>query len=144
MGLSTVETNARTVRGHSLPENHRTNEVPHEPASHRPHSAEIRCCMSDEGVVRQCAHCRRVQHRTFHERWDWVPDWVEHLPNVISHRLCPICHDYYYPNFGGPRSHPPLAGSAETRHRLNSSAENYESEINAPYLQTSEPWERLL
>ncbi len=49
------------------------------------------------GWVRQCAHCRCVQHRLEPDRWDWVPFWVVSPPREVSHGLCPLCLDHFYP-----------------------------------------------
>lgn len=49
------------------------------------------------GVIVQCAHCRRVRHGRESARWDWVPDWVRQMPRETSHGLCPVCANYYYP-----------------------------------------------
>ncbi len=75
-------------------------EAPHDPLLRRPCAPVLKNYLSGDGIVRQCAHCRRVQHRACAERWDWVPDWVEQPVSFISHSMCPICHHYYYPNIG--------------------------------------------
>lgn len=49
------------------------------------------------GWVRQCAHCRCVQHRLVPDRWDWVPFWVASPPAFTTHGLCPLCLDHFYP-----------------------------------------------
>ena len=50
-----------------------------------------------QGIVVQCAHCRRVCRVEAPRAWEWVPSFVEHMPARTSHGLCPICNDYYYP-----------------------------------------------
>ena len=47
------------------------------------------------GMLTQCAHCRRIRHRS--GRWDWVPEMIEHPPAAVSHGLCPPCFEYHYP-----------------------------------------------
>ena len=32
-----------------------------------------------------------------HDEWDWVPDYVAHMPDATSHGLCRLCVDFYYP-----------------------------------------------
>ena len=49
------------------------------------------------GLITQCAHCRCVRSPQDPERWEWIPEWVEHFPANTSHGLCPVCFDYYYP-----------------------------------------------
>lgn len=49
------------------------------------------------GWIRQCSHCRCVQHAGQADRWDWVPYWVASPPASITHALCPLCLDHFYP-----------------------------------------------
>lgn len=49
-----------------------------------------------QGVVRMCAHCRRVHHPEGDERWDWVPALVARMPDNVSHGLCPVCAEFLY------------------------------------------------
>lgn len=49
-----------------------------------------------DGLVHQCAHCRRIRSVANHESWDWVPAWVERMPRRCSHGLCPTCLVFYY------------------------------------------------
>ena len=48
------------------------------------------------GFVTQCGNCMCTQRADKPEFWDWVPDWVEKIPNNFSHSICPICFDYYW------------------------------------------------
>jgi hypothetical protein len=51
-----------------------------------------------QGVLCQCSHCRRVRRAgATCEQWDWVPDFVAHVPANTSHGLCPLCSQYYFP-----------------------------------------------
>lgn len=52
------------------------------------------------GMVHQCAHCRRIRAQGGPERWDWIPTWVRDCPRQVSHTLCPVCLDLYYPRSG--------------------------------------------
>lgn len=47
------------------------------------------------GEISMCSHCRRT-HRVGGERWDWVPEWVAHVPEDASQDLCRICFEYHY------------------------------------------------
>ena len=51
----------------------------------------------DNGLVHQCAHCRRVERREGASVWDWVPAWVRQSPLLTTHTVCGICYGYYYP-----------------------------------------------
>ena len=53
--------------------------------------------LDDNEIIRQCSHCRKVQHRELN-RWDWVPEWVTKAPSETSHTICPVCLDHYYPD----------------------------------------------
>lgn len=72
-------------------------ERPHNPVERPPGVADPATYTSSEGVIRQCSHCRRVERVTGSEGWDWVPRWVEHSPPGVTHAVCPICFEYYYP-----------------------------------------------
>jgi len=48
------------------------------------------------GLIHQCAHCRKIQHMESMDRWDWIPAWVKEIPENTSHGICPICFDHYY------------------------------------------------
>ena len=52
----------------------------------------------ENGLICQCAHCRRVKDFREEERWDWVPDWVTKCPDNTSHTFCPTCFGFYYPS----------------------------------------------
>lgn len=69
-------------------------ERPHDRASTRPYADDYH---DTAGWVRQCAHCRCVQHRLVPDRWDWVPYWVASPPAYTTHGLCPLCLDHFYP-----------------------------------------------
>jgi hypothetical protein len=73
-------------------------EAPHDPAARPAQSPDAVRYMNTDGVIVQCSHCRRIRHAGADERWDWVPEWVEHSPRDTSHGLCPICFEYYYPD----------------------------------------------
>ncbi|HBP86331.1 MAG TPA: hypothetical protein PKK23_18580 [Nitrospirales bacterium] len=49
------------------------------------------------GIIHQCAHCRKVKNVKHQNRWDWVSECVDTVPPNIRHDLCPFCFDYYYP-----------------------------------------------
>jgi hypothetical protein len=46
----------------------------------------------------QCSHCRRVQRPgVVPETWDFVPEYVQRVPENTSHGLCGPCMAFYYP-----------------------------------------------
>lgn len=52
----------------------------------------------DDGFIVQCCQCRKTQRANDNSTWDWVPSFVEKMPENVSHSICPICFDYYYKN----------------------------------------------
>lgn len=58
------------------------------------------------GVIVQCCHCRKFKNHREARRWDWISPWVAKPPREISHGICEICLDFYYPRPGeGPKAH---------------------------------------
>ena len=49
------------------------------------------------GVLVTCSHCRRFRSPVEPSSWHWVPDYVRHPPQNVSHGLCPVCLEHYYP-----------------------------------------------
>jgi hypothetical protein len=72
-------------------------EIPMVFAGRTAHPSNYETYSDDAGIIRQCAHCRRIRAPNTANRWDWVPAWVEKPPSTVSHTLCGICLDYYYP-----------------------------------------------
>lgn len=68
------------------------------PALHPEHMPILSQYAGADGLVRQCAHCRRIQSANDEARWDWVSAWVERPLLTTSHALCGICFLHYYPN----------------------------------------------
>ncbi len=48
------------------------------------------------GFITQCSNCRHCQRVDQPEIWDWVPAWVEKMPDNCSHSICPTCFDYHW------------------------------------------------
>lgn len=48
------------------------------------------------GLITQCAHCRRLRRVTAPDRWDWVPAVVATEIPGITHGLCDACFAYYF------------------------------------------------
>jgi len=96
---STPEANRR-YRLFALPIDGRALVLEHSLVSSLAHpvddAAELEAHYVDpQGVVTQCAHCRRVKHPrsgAFH----WVPAWVQRPHPRTSHALCASCTGFYY------------------------------------------------
>lgn len=61
------------------------------------------------GIVHQCAHCRKVRRVSGPQHWDWVPAFVANPGPMVSHDLCNVCLDFYYPETHEPspaKEHP--------------------------------------
>lgn len=71
-------------------------EQPHDEAERPPQNPDESVYRDEDGLLNQCAHCRRVQNVRSEQRWDWVPEWVEKFPEKTSHSFCPTCLGYYY------------------------------------------------
>ncbi|MEY2784061.1 MAG: hypothetical protein RL277_265 [Planctomycetota bacterium] len=50
------------------------------------------------GLIQQCSHCRRVRRAGEAEEWDWVPQWIERVPETATGSLCPPCIATRYPD----------------------------------------------
>ncbi len=72
-------------------------ETPHDPLLRRSHAPDSPSYADEHGFIHQCAHCRRISVPRDANRWDWIPAWVAKAPAPVSHGLCPVCLDYYYP-----------------------------------------------
>lgn len=70
----------------------------HEPGVTGPGGPDPAPYVDENGLLQQCVHCRRVRRRGDGEVWDWVPAWVEHVPDHASGSLCPQCLATRYPD----------------------------------------------
>jgi hypothetical protein len=73
-------------------------ELPHGPTRVRATDTELAGYLDANGLICQCAHCRRVRNFSEHAqgRWDWIPEWVRRCPENTSHSFCPACYGHYY------------------------------------------------
>lgn len=60
------------------------------------HPPVVELYTQETGIITQCSNCRRVQRVSPQDVWDWVPAWVERMPENISHSFCRICFEYYF------------------------------------------------
>jgi hypothetical protein len=52
---------------------------------------------NERGFLEMCAHCRRTRRiAELPAVWDWVPAYLNPLPEFVSHRLCEFCSAYYF------------------------------------------------
>jgi len=71
-------------------------ESAHDPANREPERGVASTYVQHNGLIVQCAHCRRIRRAGGPECWDWVPVWVESCPRNVSHGLCHPCFQYHY------------------------------------------------
>lgn len=70
--------------------------APHDASTRPVANPDIEHYETADGLIKQCAHCRRVERRNHIVQWDWVPAWVKHPPACITHTICALCHSFYY------------------------------------------------
>ncbi len=59
-------------------------------------AADDRRYRNANGIVRQCAHCRKVRRVGDAAIWDLVPEYVAKPPAETSHGVCELCMEYHY------------------------------------------------
>jgi|tagenome__1003787_1003787.scaffolds.fasta_scaffold20541652_2 hypothetical protein len=53
--------------------------------------------VSPQGIIVQCAGCRRTRRADESLHWDWVPEYLGHEHQTrISHGSCPVCMAFYW------------------------------------------------
>jgi hypothetical protein len=57
-----------------------------------------------DGKILMCVHCRCSKRTAAPERWDFVPANLKPEVAKVTHGLCPICKDYFYPSGQGMRT----------------------------------------
>ncbi len=75
----------------------RLQQRPHEPGLGR-EPIDATAWQDEHGLIHQCVHCRRVRRAGADEVWDWVPQWVERVPDNATGSLCPPCIASRYPD----------------------------------------------
>lgn len=49
------------------------------------------------GFLTMCSNCRRSRRVGIKpDTWDWIPAFVEKMPDLVTHGLCTLCLEYYY------------------------------------------------
>ncbi len=81
-------------------------------SNNSPLTPKIDDYLTDGGFLISCSNCRRFRRRDQMDAWDWVPTFLKNPPAQVSHSLCSICIDYYYP---APRLGSPPYGEEENQ-----------------------------
>jgi hypothetical protein len=77
--------------------NSQVEEHPHTAPPHLP----LAVYFKRGRIITMCSHCRRTQRPADPDVWDWVPEYVSHPPERVSHGLCGLCFDYHYRELNG-------------------------------------------
>lgn len=72
--------------------------------SQQAHSAESRpgdpsVYLQRSGLITMCCHCRKTRRAAEPNVWDWVPQYVRHMPTNVAHAVCETCLARFYPSF---------------------------------------------
>jgi hypothetical protein len=73
--------------------NARLVERPHADAVH----TGLHAYANQHGLITICSHCRRSRQTDCPAEWDFVPAHLDRTLTNISHGLCPLCLEYFYP-----------------------------------------------
>lgn len=79
-------------------------ERPRAPSALKQYEMHLSRYVDGNGMIHQCAHCRKVKNVERQDRWDWVSEYVKTNPRNIRHDLCPFCLDYFYPAAGDSKA----------------------------------------
>lgn len=71
-------------------------KFPIEMKNHTLYKAIVNRYLQPTGFITQCSNCRYTQRNNEPENWDWVPSWINKMPNNMSHSICPLCFDYHW------------------------------------------------
>lgn len=90
--LRALHLRALPVAGHVLMSHSLRRQAPHTRQAMPALEAIYR---APNGLVVQCSNCRRYR-RADDTAWDWLPAWVLHQPEPVSHSICTLCIGFYY------------------------------------------------
>lgn len=62
------------------------------------HPANRSVYLARTGLIAMCCHCRKTRRGNEPGVWDWVPQYVRHMPGNVTHSICPPCMAYFYPD----------------------------------------------
>ena len=75
-------------------------ERPHDPLERIARLPDETAYEAPDGTVTMCCHCRRTSRLKETAVWDWVPAYVENPAARVSHGMCSVCLNLFYPEFG--------------------------------------------
>ncbi len=78
-------------------------EWPHEGEDRKVCAPDGMVYGDDHGTITMCCHCRRTRRVGPGAVWDWVPNYLEEPPKLISHGVCAVCTTAYGRNRVRPR-----------------------------------------
>src|SRR5262249_24420980 len=73
-------------------------EPAHDPEDRRRATAVDSDYAAEEGYLTMCSHCRRTA-RLDGSNWDWVPEFVLLPPMNVTHGICGVCVNLFYPDY---------------------------------------------
>ncbi|MFO0681109.1 MAG: hypothetical protein U0234_03610 [Sandaracinus sp.] len=62
-----------------------------------PHFPDPAVYLTPQGMILQCAYCRRTRRAGGIDVWDVVGDYIARSPSNATHGICPPCGAHYYP-----------------------------------------------
>ncbi|HVM93114.1 MAG TPA: hypothetical protein VMT67_09910 [Terriglobales bacterium] len=74
-----------------------TNAIVLETAHAEPVVAAVEDYLDSHSTIALCSHCRRSRRVAPPTRWDFVPAHLSRQLSNVTHVLCPICLEYFYP-----------------------------------------------
>lgn len=73
---------------------------PHQDRDRKPFVVDERLYVDPNGIVTVCCHCRRTCRASERSVWDWVPSYLAQPPQQVSHGICEVCRNLFYPDVG--------------------------------------------
>ncbi len=70
-------------------------QQPHGGERRDPRAPSLADYVDSHGLIAMCSYCRRVRRVASPTAWDWVPAWVERVPEHTSHSICPVCYERF-------------------------------------------------
>jgi hypothetical protein len=71
-------------------------KLPMQATDRKAHDAIEEQYIQKTGFIIQCTNCRHTLRADNSDVWDWVPEWVDKMPNNCNHTICQTCYDYYW------------------------------------------------
>lgn len=74
-------------------------ERPHDSMQRPPCPPAAALYRDKHGIMTACCHCRRTRRARQAAVWDWVPGFVDQPPEAVSHGICEVCMNVFYPKY---------------------------------------------